>query len=361
MSDNIIDELNNQRRDSLSARVDVLSTNPANTGRELRALVAEYLGMALVLIVLIVAFGLSTNHFFTITAFKTIADQIPDAVIVSVGMTYVLIIAGIDLSVGSVLALSSAVLGICLVQFGLSLPLSVAACLLVGLLCGAVNGLVVVRWAIPSFIVTLGMMEIARGGAYLVTHSQTLYIGSAVEIVAETSLLGLSLPFLLAVMIVIVGQVVLSRTVFGRYLVAIGSNEEAVRLSGINTRPVKLAVFALCGLLTSLAAIIHSSRLASANPNAGTGFELQAIAAVVIGGTSLMGGRGSVINSFFGVLIITVLGSGLAQVGVQEPTKRLVTGCVIVAAVIVDYYRHRLEKAVGRRGVGIRRSSAPNP
>jgi ribose transport system permease protein len=308
-------------------------------------LLTEYFGMILALIGLITVFSLLTEHFFTLTTFRTIANQIPDAIIMAVGMTFVLIIAGIDLSVGSVLALSSAVLGVCLVQFKWPLPLALAACLSSGLICGVLNGLVVVRWAVPSFIVTLGMLEIARGGAYLVTNSQTQYIGSAIEVIAEISVLGLSLPFLLAVLIVVIGQVVLSYTVFGRYLIATGANEEAVRLSGIDPRGIKLAVFMLCSLLTSVAAVIHTSRLASADPNAGTGLELQAIAAVVIGGTSLMGGRGSVISTFFGVLIIAVLGNGLAQVGAQEPTKRLVTGCVIVVAVILDHYRHRMRGA----------------
>jgi ribose transport system permease protein len=308
-------------------------------------LLTEYFGMILALIGLITVFSLLTEHFFTLTTFRTIANQIPDAIIMAVGMTFVLIIAGIDLSVGSVLALSSAVLGVCLVQFKWPLPLALAACLSSGLICGVLNGLVVVRWAVPSFIVTLGMLEIARGGAYLVTNSQTQYIGSAIEVIAEISVLGLSLPFLLAVLIVVIGQVVLSYTVFGRYLIATGANEEAVRLSGIDPRGIKLAVFMLCSLLTSVAAVIHTSRLASADPNAGTGLELQAIAAVVIGGTSLMGGRGSVISTFFGVLIIAVLGNGLAQVGAREPTKRLVTGCVIVVAVILDHYRHRMRGA----------------
>jgi ribose transport system permease protein len=130
-------------------------------------------------------------------------------------------------------------------------------------------------------------------------------------------------------------------------MLAIGANEEVARFSGVNPRPIKLAVFALCGLLAGVAAVFHSSRLSSADPNAGIGFELQAIAAVVIGGTSLLGGRGSVINTFFGALIIAVLGTGLAQIGAQEPTKRLVTGFVIVAAVIIDHYRRRLERSKG--------------
>jgi ribose transport system permease protein len=179
-----------------------------------------------------------------------------------------------------------------------------------------------------------------------VTGSRTIYIGQPVEVVTDTAILGLSLPFVLAICIVVTGQLVLSRTVFGRYLIAIGTNEEAVRLSGIDPRPYKLAVFVLCGLLAAVGAVIQSARMSSANPNTATGFELQAIAAVVIGGTSLMGGRGSVVRSFFGVLIIAVLGTGLAQVGAQESTKRLITGCVIVAAVILDQYRYRSRRSL---------------
>jgi ribose transport system permease protein len=316
--------------------------------KNMRSYAGDFGAMTLVLAGLILVFSVTTDYFLTLTTFQTIANQIPDAIIIAVGMTFVLIIAGIDLSVGSVLALSGAVFGVCLVQYNLPLPAAIAACLGVGLVCGAANGLVVVRWALPSFIVTLGMLEIARGGAYLVTSSQTKYVGPTVEAITQTEILGLSLPFLIAIAVVAGGQFVLSRTVFGRYVVAIGTNETAVRSSGIDPRPIKVSVFILSGLLASVASIFHVSRLASADPNAGAGFELQAIAAVVIGGTSLMGGRGSVISSFFGVLIIAVLGTGLVQVGAQEPTKRLVTGCVIVAAVILDYYRHRLRQSSNR-------------
>lgn len=315
--------------------------------REWRRGAVEYLGLSFVLLALVAVFGLSAEYFFTATTFRTIANQIPDLVIVSVGMTFVLVIAGIDLSVGSVLALAGAVLGACLVNYNLPLEVGVIACLGVGLACGALNGAAVARLSLPSFIVTLGMLEAARGAGYLVTNSQTKYVGTNVGRIAEASVFGLSLPFLVAVALVVAGQFVLTRTVFGRYCVATGANEEAARLSGVNTRLVKFVVFAASGLLAALAAVIQTARLSSADPNAGIGFELQAIAAVVIGGTSLMGGRGSVISSFFGVLIIAVLGAGLAQVGAQEPTKRLVTGCVIVLAVAIDYHRRRTRKKSG--------------
>lgn len=312
---------------------------------DLRAFVMDYLGMTVVLGGLIIYFAIKADNFFTLTTFRTILNQVPDITIVAVGMTFVLIIAGIDLSAGSVMALSGAVLGFTLMNWGLSLEYAIAACLAVGILCGAFNGLVIIRWRLPAFIVTLGMLEIARGGAYFVTGARTIYIGRPVEVVASSLIGGLSIPIIIALAIVIVGQLVLSRTVFGRYLIAIGTNEEAVRLSGINTALYKFSVFALCGFLTSVAAIMRTARLSSAIPNDGVGFELQVIAAVVIGGTSLMGGRGSVISSFFGVLIITVLDRGLSQVGAAESTKRVITGCVIVAAVILDQYRHRIRKS----------------
>lgn len=305
-------------------------------------LLADYLGLAAVLVLLILFFGWQTDHFFSMTTFRTIANQIPDAVIIAVGMTFVLIIAGIDLSVGSVLALGSAMLGITLTRLGLPLPVAILCCLGVGLLCGLANGALVVRWGLPAFIVTLGMMEAARGGAYLVTGSRTQYIGASIERVSDIKAVGLTLPFLIALVVVALGQLLLSGTAFGRHMFAIGANEETARLSGIATRRIKLVVYGLSGLLASLAAVIHCSRMTAADPNAGLGYELQAIAAVVIGGTSLMGGRGSVINTFFGVVIIAVLENGLVQIGAQEPVKRLVTGAVIVLAVIIDYYRHRL-------------------
>ena len=328
---------------------------PSGWRRRLSRAAFEYAGLLAVLIGLFVVFELliwsrSGRHFVTRSVLEMIAAQVPDAVIIAVGMTYVLILGGIDLSVGSVLALSSAVLGAMLARVPLhalslwTFAAAVAACLGAGMACGLANGFVTVRWRLPSFIVTLGMLEMARGGAYLVSTSQTQYIGRAIEIVASAKLLGLPIPFALALYIVVVGQFCLSRTVFGRYVVAIGTNEEAVRLSGIDPRPVKLAVFRLCGLLAATAALLHTARLSSADPNAGVGYELQAIAAVVIGGTSLMGGRGSAIASFFGVLIIAVLGAGLVQLGAREPTKRLITGGVIIAAVIADYYRRRVAR-----------------
>lgn len=309
-----------------------------------RAAIAEYAGLAVALLALIAIFSLSTGRFLSLTTLRTIANQIPDALVIAVGMTLVMISGGIDLSVGSVMALCGALLGVGLIDWHLPLPIAIALCMLAGLACGLLNGWVTVKWKLPSFIVTLGMLEAARGGAYLVTGSETKYIGGAVERIAANTLGGLSLPFLVAILLVIVAQFLLLRTVWGRYLMVVGANEQAAWYSGIDPRPVKVAVFGASGLLAGVAAVLQCARLSSADPNAGTGAELQAIAACVIGGTSLLGGRGSVLRTLFGVLLIAVLGAGLSQIGAREPTKRLVTGCVILAAVILDFYRARMAR-----------------
>ncbi len=304
----------------------------------------DYVGLLLVLALLIVLFGTTTQHFFSPATFRIIANQIPDATIIAVGMTLVLMIAGIDLSVGSILALSAAILGMVVGNYGWPLYAGVFAAISTGLVCGLVNGGICARWPIPSFIVTLGMLEAARGAAYLLTGSKTQYISgsSGIEALGQTSWLGISLPAYVALGTVIAGQILLSSSVFGRHMKAFGSNPESARLSGLSTRAITVSVFTISGALAGLAAVVHCTRLSAADPNAAVGYELQAIAAVVIGGTSLMGGRGSVVGSFIGVLIITVLEHGLVQLGAQDSLKRVITGGVIVAAVILDYYRHRL-------------------
>jgi ribose transport system permease protein len=325
-------------------RADALAEiKPVRAQRRLPA-ATEFLGLLAVLLLLIGFFALKTDNFFTGATLRAIANQIPDTIAVATGMTFVLIIGGIDLSVGSVLALSGAAMGVCLANKGFSLPAGMAVALGVGLLCGAANGLVTVRWSLPSFIVTLGMLEIARGGTELVTNSRSLFINEPLKPITAISFGGLELPFFLALLLVVVAQLFLSYSGIGRYMMTIGSNEEAARLSGINTWPIKVGVFMVSGMLASIAAIVQSGRTLSVDPNAGRGFELQAIAAAVIGGTSLMGGRGSVVGSFLGVLIISVLENGLVQMDVRDAVKQVVTGLVIVLAVILDYYRHRLAK-----------------
>ena len=308
------------------------------------------LGLVAVLGLLVLLFSLQSDYFFSAVTFRTLANQIPALTVIAVGMTYVLLVAGIDLSVGSVMALCAALMGVLMVDLGWSLAAALLASLGAGLACGLANGVISARCHLPSFVVTLGMLEIARGGAYLVTDSQTRYLGGAVGAIGDPLPgFGLSPALLIALAVVAAAQFLLLQTVFGRYLVAIGTNEEAARLSGVDTARWKTLVFAIAGFLAALGGVFQLGYLQSADPNAGIGLELSAIAAVVIGGTSLSGGRGSVVNSFLGVLIITVMQTGLAQLGVSEPGKRIITGAVIIVAVLIDRYREPLTARLTRR------------
>jgi ribose transport system permease protein len=301
----------------------------------------QALGLPLALLVLLLGFGFSSEYFFTRETFLSIANDIPALLVMAVGMTYVLIIGGIDLSVGSVLALSGSLIAVAMQSWGWPVPLAAAFGVLCGLACGAITGAISVAWRIPSFIVSLGMLEIARGSAYLVTGSRTQYLGGAIDAISAPLWLGISPAFVLALLVVLVAHVVLRRGVFGRQLIGVGTNEEAMRLAGVDPRPRKIAVFALMGALAGLGGLMQISRLEAADPNAGVGMELQVIAAVVIGGTSLMGGRGSVVSTLLGVLIVAVLEAGLAQVGASDPAKRVITGAVIIIAVLLDVFRNR--------------------
>jgi ribose transport system permease protein len=333
-----------------------------STGARLAGL-ADVLGMIVVLVVLVVLFGTLSRNFLSAPTLRSVVNQVPDLTVVAVGMTLVLVAGGIDLSVGSVLALAGSVLGVVVVDKGGPLALGMLAAVGIGALCGLFNGLVTVTCSVPSFIVTLGMLEMARGAAYIATDSQTKYLGPSVEGLARPIAgLGVSPAFLVAAVVVLLGQALLTRTVAGRLMVAVGTNDEAVRLAGIDPRPTRLATFVISGVLAGVAAIFQVARLSSADPNGGIGLELAAIAAVVIGGTSLMGGRGSVVRSFLGVLIIAVLQTGLAQVGASEPAKRLITGAVIVLAVVFDVHRQQwLGGAARLAGRWLRPSRAGRP
>ncbi len=306
------------------------------------SLIFEELFVVLALLVLVVIFSLTTDNFFTTRTLTAILTQLPGLTIVTIGMTLVLISGGIDLSVGSTVALSSAVIGVALTVFELPLPVAAVMGIAAGGCVGLVNGVLGSYLSLPIFIVTLGMLEAGRGLAYLVTESQTIYIGPSIQALSLPLLgIGMSPAFLIALGLVVVSQLVLTRTVFGRYLIAIGTNELAAKISGIRTELYLNDVLLISGLLAGLGGLINAAYLGDSDPNAATGLELSAIAAAVIGGTSLMGGRGSIIGAFIGVLIISVLQNGLAQLGVSEPFKRLITGLVIILAVFLDRWRGR--------------------
>ena len=316
-------------------------SNKVNILNKLNLMFEEFF-IFIALLLLVAFFGFTADNFFSAGTLIAILAQLPALTVVTIGMTLVLITGGIDLSVGSVLALSSAVIGIAFAVFELPLLVSALLGIAAGGCAGLINGVLGAYFRLPVFIVTLGMLEAGRGMAYLVTNSQTVYIGPSIQSLAlPISGIGVSASFLTSLALVVLAQLALTRTVFGRYLIAIGTNETAAKISGIRTEPYLTWVLVISGLLAGLGGLMNAAYLGASDPNAAIGLELSAIAAAVIGGTSLMGGRGSIIGAFIGVLIISVLQNGLAQLGISEPFKRLITGLVIILAVLIDRWRSR--------------------
>jgi ribose transport system permease protein len=297
------------------------------------------LGAALLLIVFV--FSATVPTFRSAATFVTILNQLPEALLLAAGMTLVILVGEIDLSVGSIVGLAGAVLGVGLLSYHLPLPVAVLLAVLAGALSGLISGSLTTLLRLPAFLVTLGMLEAARGATFLLTQSRTQYLGKAVEPLSASGASWLSLPTALALVVLALGQILLTRTTVGRNLFATGGSERTAWLAGVPTSRLRCGAFVVCGALAGLAGVVNAARLSSADPNAGYGAELTAIAAVVIGGTRLTGGRGSLPGTFLGVVLLAVVGNGLAQAGVQEPVKRLLTGGIIVAAVLLDRLRSK--------------------
>ena len=277
-----------------------------------------------------------TPHFLTVANLLNIAQQTSINAIVAVGMTYVILSGGIDLSVGSIVALSGVVFGLTL-GANQSVMLAVVAAVGVGVASGLVNGLLIDRGQLPPFIATLGMMSIARGAALVLTEGRPISgFDPAFRSIATGTVAFIPGPIIAMALVYIVAHLVLTRTTFGRYVYAIGGNEEATRLSGVRVHLHKPSIYAVSGLTSAVAALILTARLNSAQPIAGMMYELDAIAATVIGGTSLMGGEGSLGGTLIGALIMGVLRNGLNLLGVSSFLQQIVIGGVIVGAVLVD-------------------------
>jgi ribose transport system permease protein len=304
---------------------------------------ARQFGTLIGLIVLSVILWALTPHFLTVSNLLNVAQQTSINAVVAVGMTFVILSAGIDLSVGSIVALAGVVLGTML-QAGHADALAIVACLAVGTACGLVNGALVSWGGLPPFIVTLGMMSVARGAALVFTEGRPVSgFDEGFRSIATGSVAFIPAPVVLMLVVYLIAHVVLTRTTFGRYVYAIGGNEEATRLSGVQVRRQKTAIYGVSGLTSAVAAIILTARLNSAQPIAGMMYELDAIAATVIGGTSLMGGEGTLAGTLIGALIMGVLRNGLNLLGVSSFLQQIVIGAVIVGAVLVDTVlkRHR--------------------
>ncbi len=316
-----------------------------NSERDIWALVNRA-GIGLALVGLVVFFSVSTEHFLSANNMTNILTQITINLILAVGMTFVILIGGIDLSVGSVMAFAAVIAGkvLAMPELGVAeaVALATIAGLLGGVVCGLLNGYLSARWAIPSFIITLGMLNIARGAALQVTNAQTVYdFPKEFSEFGASLIAGVPVVFILALLLVAVAWLILNKTVLGRMIYSIGSNEEAVRLAGHSVFRYKLIAFTICGLCAGIAAMVYMARLNIASPIAGIGFELNAIAAVIIGGASLNGGRGSVIGTLLGAFIIGVLANGLILLGLSDFMRQMITGVVLIVAVLLDQFRAR--------------------
>jgi ribose/xylose/arabinose/galactoside ABC-type transport system permease subunit len=297
---------------------------------------ARQFGTVIGLAALCVVLWILTPHFMTVSNLLNIAEQTSINAIVAVGMTFVILSGGIDLSVGSIVAISGVVLGTAL-QGGQPIPAALLLALVVGLACGLGNGALISWGGLPPFIVTLGTMSIARGAALLYTEGRPVSGFDASFRVLATGRAGfIPAPVIAMALVYLVAHFVLTRTTFGRYVYAIGGNEEATRLSGVAIRFHKTMIYGVSGLMSAAAAVILTARLNSAQPIAGMMYELDAIAATVIGGTSLMGGEGSLGGTLVGALIMGVLRNGLNLLGVSSFLQQIVIGGVIVIAVLLD-------------------------
>lgn len=279
-----------------------------------------------------------TPHFLTVSNLLNVAEQAAIIAIVAVGMTFVIITGGIDLSVGSVLAFAGVVMASVL-HADVPVPLALGAALGTGLFCGLLNGLLITVGRLPPFIATLGMMSVARGTALMFTEGRPVSgFSGAFRSLATGEVLRIPMPVIIMVAVYLVAHFVLTRTKLGRYTYAIGGNEEAALLSGVNVRAYKASVYGLSGMLSGLAAVLLTARLNSAQPIAGMMYELDAIAATVIGGTSLLGGEGTVLGTLIGALIMAVLRNGLNLLGVSSFIQQVVIGSVIIVAVLLDMW-----------------------
>ena len=301
-----------------------------------RAHAARQLSTLAGLLLLCLILWAATPHFLTVSNLLNVLEQTAINAVIAVGMTFVIISGGIDLSVGSVLAISGIALAR-LMEAGVPAPAAIAISLAAGLACGLVNGLLVTFGRLPPFIATLGMMSVARGGALMLAEGRPISgFGEGFRAIATERVLLVPAPVLITAVIYLAAHFVLARTVFGRATYAIGGNEEAARLSGVRVRFHKPLVYGLAGLTSAAAAVILTARLNSAQPTAGTMYELDAIAATVIGGTSLLGGEGSLAGALIGALIMGVLRNGLNLLNVSSFFQQVVIGLVIIGAVLVD-------------------------
>ncbi|WP_201864087.1 ABC transporter permease [Microvirga soli] len=302
------------------------------------------------LIALLAVFSIASENFLQSDNLIGILQATAVNGVLAVAATFVIITGGIDLSVGTLMTFCAVIAGVVLTYWGLPMPVGILAAIAAGALCGSVSGTIIAKMRVPPFIATLGMMMLLKGLALVISGTRPIYFNDTpnFSMISQESLIGAVLPFLpipngvlILFIVAIVSSLILTSTALGRYTFALGSNEEAVRLSGVNTDSWKIIVYTVSGGICGIAGLIIASRLNSAQPALGQGYELDAIAAVVIGGTSLSGGRGTILGTIIGALIISVLTNGLRILSVAQEWQTVVTGIIIILAVYADILRRK--------------------
>jgi len=315
-------------------------------------------GIVIILLAMFIAFSLLSEGFFTTRNIFNIIRQISFMGLIAIGVTMVIITGGIDLGSGSVLALA-AVVATSLAQVqtsatlkypGLIVPVIVpiAAALTIGALTGVINGSLIAKFKIPPFIATLGMMTVARGFALIYSNKPLSQLTPEYNFIGQGEIFGVPFPVIILITVAILAHIMLNNVPFGRYIYALGGNEQAARISGVNIDRVKIGVYTIAGLLSGLAGLVVSSRVGSGQPGQGVGIELDAIAAAVIGGTSLFGGRGNVMSALLGALVVASVDNGMGLLGLSAGVKFIITGLVLLVAVLVDALARRSRVKSGR-------------
>jgi len=321
-------------------------SRPAGTRSRWRNSLQQLLAVASLVIIVIVFAIINPDSFLTLTNLSTILTTVTTVGLLALGVTFIIITGGIDLSVGTGMILCGVMAGVFITNMGLPLPVGIALTIGFGGLIGLINGFNVAVLGLPSFIATLGMMMVTQGLSLVISGTKPIYFTEepGFGAIMNASLVpGMRLPLgtVLFLVLIVVSVIILQRTLIGRTAFAIGSNEGATRLSGVNVRAWLISVYVLCGLFVGLAGVLSASRLSSAQPTGGAGIELQAIAAVIIGGTSLAGGRGSMIGTVIGALIMAVLDNGLRMAGVAQEWQQVAIGVVVLLAVYLDIVRKK--------------------
>lgn len=317
----------------------VLKGKKGKDKRKISPGIKQQLAALTSLFMMLVFFSVTSEYFFTSYNFVTIALQTSVTGIMALGMTYVIITGGIDLSVGSILAFSGITVGMS-IERGFPLVVAILLGIIAGSLCGAINGLLISKAKLPPFISTLGLMMTLRGLTLAITNGMPIFVGNEkYAAISGGSVFGIPNPVIYFFILSIIFSFILKKTVIGKAIYAVGSNEDAAKLSGVSLTKTKVFVYAVSGFLCAVSSVILSSRLISAQPTEGIGYEMDAIAAVVIGGASLAGGSGTIIGTIIGAFIMSTLRNGLNMLNVSGFWQQVAIGIVVLTAVFIDQRR----------------------